>query len=132
MSQIYLTEEGSTPPIPATGRWKFYAKSNGLFALDDADVEYGPFPGVVTEAEIDFGTTSAAFEGTFTITDANITPSSMIVAVQSGKAATGKDQDENEMDSLILHALAGSGQFTLYALAKPGPVTGKFKINYIH
>lgn len=83
----------------------------------------------VTETEIDFGVVPV-HKKQFTITDAGISATSKIIAVQSGKAATGRDADENEMDALILNCNPGTGQFTLNAFALPGPVTGKYKVNY--
>lgn len=49
----------------------------------------------------------------------------------SAKAATGRAEDENEMDTLLLRAAPGNGQFTLYATAFPTLVSGKFRINYL-
>ncbi len=90
----------------------------------------GNIPGVsITEVEIDFGS-SPMWSKSFTIIDGNVSPSSKLVATQSGSAATGRDADENEMDALILNCKPGSGQFTMNAFAFPGPVSGKYKINY--
>lgn len=81
------------------------------------------------EVEIDFGSTPVD-EKEFAITDAKVNATTTIVATHSGKAAAGKDADENEMDALLLRALPGSGSFTLWATAVPGPVTGTFKVSY--
>jgi hypothetical protein len=84
----------------------------------------------VTETEIDFGTTPVP-EASFTITDAGISTSSLIIAMMSYEAPTGKEQDELEMDSLILRAVAGTGEFTLYVTSADGSyLADKFKINY--
>lgn len=80
--------------------------------------------------EIDFGL-SAVRDKTFTVTDADVTLASLIMANHSAAAATGKSQDENEMDSLILKAVSGTGQFTLYATANPTLVAGAFNITYL-
>jgi hypothetical protein len=85
--------------------------------------------GSVLSAEIDFGSIPT-YSKTFTVSSPGITTSHKIVVTQSAEAATGRSQDENEMDALILSAVAGTDQFTLYATAVPGPVTGKYKINY--
>ena len=82
------------------------------------------------EIEIDFGEHSLA-EKVFTIVDADVQTTSLVSAFQSAKAATGKEQDENEMDKLLLCAVAGDGSFTLYAQCFPNVVEGKFKINYL-
>jgi len=82
----------------------------------------------VSEAEIDFGTRPVCCK-TFTVTDAGVSAASKIIAVQSGKAATGRDADENEMDAIVFSCVPGSGTFTLYARSF-NPVTGLYKINY--
>ncbi len=84
----------------------------------------------IKETEIDFGTPAKKTKK-FTITDADVTALSQIIANQSGKAATGKSQDENEMDYIACRVAPGTGQFTLYTDAIPGPVIGKFLINYL-
>lgn len=84
----------------------------------------------VQEAEIDFGA-AAKRSKTFTVTDASVSPSSRIIAYQSGDAATGRDADENEMDALVLRCVPGTGEFTVYADSLTGPVSGLFKINYL-
>jgi len=85
----------------------------------------------VTEAELDFGASAVWFK-TFTISDAGITSTSKIVAVQSGAAATDREADENETDALILRCVPATGSMTVYADALRGPVSGKFKINYVY
>lgn len=84
----------------------------------------------VTEVEIDFGTAIAYFDKQFTITDAAVGTGSKILITQSGNAATGRQADENQMDTLICNALPAAGSFTLFCTAAPGPVTGKYKIFY--
>lgn len=84
---------------------------------------------VWTEAEIDFGSTPV-YGGEFTVIDANVTGSSNIAVVPSGNAPTGLTSDEWVYDLLTFAAKGGSGQFTLYAAAHPGPVSGKRKILY--
>jgi Protein of unknown function (DUF2793) len=86
--------------------------------------------GTAAEAEIDFGS-SGARSKKFTVAAAGVTAASRIIVTQSGKAATGRSSDENEMDALMLRAVPGAGAFTLYADALTGLVNGKFKINYM-
>lgn len=91
----------------------------------------GTFTAKAINVEIDFGATPT-YSAVLTITDANVTTTNGIIVNQSGTAATGKSQDENEMDALDLSAVCTvNGQFTLYVTAFPGPVYGKFKINYL-
>jgi hypothetical protein len=80
------------------------------------------------EAEINFST--SGYSGKFTVVDADVLPTHKIVVAESAAAPTGKAADEHEFDQLMLSAVAGTGQFTVYAQAVPGPVAGKFKINY--
>lgn len=83
----------------------------------------------VTEAEIDLGATP---DDSFVITviDAAIVATHNIIAVPSAEASSTNDEDEADMDSLLIAAVAGTGQFTLYVRAIPGPVSGRRKINY--
>lgn len=39
MSSILLTEQSAAPSTPATGKWKIYTKSGGLYIVDDAGAE---------------------------------------------------------------------------------------------
>ena len=82
----------------------------------------------VTEIEIDFGSLACRSKS-FTITDETVTSDSKIIAVQSAKAATGRSEDENEMDYIRFSCSPGTGQFTLYAFADT-VVSGKFIVNY--
>ena len=86
-------------------------------------------PGIA-EVEIDFGA-AAVREKRFIVTNAAVTAATKIVATQSGKAATGRSADENEMDYLHLRAVPGAGTFTLHAACLTGRVSGKFKVSYL-
>ena len=102
-------EDGADGPVGSTGP----AGSNGT----------------QTQVEIDFGST-ATDQSTFTITDALVSGTSKIMAVQAFVAATSKEQDENEFDVLQCQTVAGTGNFTLVVSSLYGPVSGTFKINY--
>lgn len=82
-----------------------------------------------TEAEVDFGSTPV-YDKTFTVTDASVSSSDKIAVVQSGSAATSRADGDALWDTIVYAATAGTGSFTLYALATPGPVVGKRKILY--
>lgn len=84
----------------------------------------------ITQIEIDFGVSPTRTK-TFSITDASVSSTSNLVITQSGKAATGRQADENEMDPILFSGTPGSGQFILIANALTGPVTGKYKVNYM-
>ena len=81
------------------------------------------------EVEIDFGT-KPQFSALFTITDADVSPTSNIVVNGSSEPATGRVGNDAEWDGLALSAIAGSGSFTLTAIAVPGPVVGARKVLY--
>lgn len=43
ISAARFVEQGSAPAVPSTGSVRIYAKSNGIYYIDDAGVEHGPF-----------------------------------------------------------------------------------------
>jgi len=81
------------------------------------------------QVEIDFGSTPV-YEETFTITDSEVTTSSIIIVQTAYVAPTGKSLDELEFDSFDFRCAAGTGNFTLYVRSLEGLVADKFKINY--
>lgn len=90
------------------------------------------FNKIEKETEIDFGATGA-WSKAFTVTDADVLGTSKIWALHSAKAATGRSQDENEMDVLVIRAApkdAQAGTVQLYVDSLTGPVSGKFWVTY--
>ena len=81
------------------------------------------------ESEIDFGS-SPSYEASSTVTNSLVTSSSIIVIGQSGNAATGGKVDDPLWDTIAYSAEPGTGQFTVRAVAIPGPVKGKRKFAY--
>lgn len=86
--------------------------------------------GVMISAELDFGD-SPSWGGVFEISIAGVTPDKKVICFQSGNAATGKEQDENELDALLLRGFAGVDLVTVYADVIPGPAMGPFKIELV-
>lgn len=82
-----------------------------------------------TETEIDFGTLPV-YTARFTVTDATAVPTSKIIIGESGKVATSRVDGDAEWDSIAVSASPGTGSFTVYAVANPGPVVGKRKVHY--
>lgn len=84
------------------------------------------------QVEIDFGAVAVS-EKVFTITDPLSVAGVRGQAWQSFDAATGKQADENEMDSIRLIAgQCAAGSFQLYANVVQGFfVQGVYKINYL-
>ncbi|MEP6983951.1 MAG: hypothetical protein ABI970_00015 [Chloroflexota bacterium] len=118
------------PTTPAPDFIRIYPGSDGrLYAKNWDGQEFALTTLPQKQTEIDFGILGTRSK-TFTITDADIAESSILMAVQSGNAATDRAQDENEMDALILRCAAAEGEFTLFADSLFGPVSGKYKINY--
>ncbi|MFZ4754335.1 MAG: hypothetical protein ACOYLG_13410 [Chitinophagaceae bacterium] len=76
---------------------------------------------VVTTIEVDFGRTPLS-RGTFTVTDAEVTSTTKIMIWQAMTPLTGKGSmaDENEMDTLLLKATAGAGNFKVNWEANEG------------
>ena len=99
-------------------------------ALEDLDLAITAAGGYTAkEVEVDFGTIPTNYK-TFTITDAMINTGSLLFPTQSGKAPTGRHEDENEMDPIIFSAAPKTGNFILRATTIDGPVVGKYKVNY--
>jgi len=90
----------------------------------------GGGPATITEVEVDVGTLPV-YETSVSVTDATVSGTSKVLIVQSGAAATGRQADENEMDGLDVSATPAAGSFTARICAKPGPITGKFKLLYM-
>jgi hypothetical protein len=83
------------------------------------------------QVEIDFGL-AAVRDKTFTVVDADVVATSLVMAQQSAKAATGKSQDENERESILFKCVAQTGQFTMYAqVLNNSAVNGKFIVTYL-
>lgn len=116
-----------------------FVEGTGWRVLNDSGVLVGEAgtPGsdgsdgalTVSQAEIDFGATPVD-RAAFTVTDAAINSAHKIIVTLDAVATSDADEDENEADSIILSATAGTGEFRVYARAYPGPVHGKRKINY--
>jgi len=100
----------------------------GTDGLEEVVVSTGS--ATVKEVEIDLGA-SAIKDKKFTITDAEVSTDSLILIGHSAKAATGRQQDENEMDALFCRAAPGTGEFTLYVTVLTGRASGKYRINYL-
>lgn len=83
----------------------------------------------MTEIEIDFGTTPQ-WGKTFTVVDGTVSGASMIACWPSGNVATSRVGNDYEWDMVMYTALAGTGEFTLTAMAFPGPIVGKRKVYY--
>ena len=104
-------------------------------SLADPPLEFAPASGgggsgTIVEVEVDFGS-SPVYSAAVTVTDADVTLDSIIAVWQSGNAATGRTADDSEFDALVLSATPGEGQFTLRAVAIPGPIVGPRNILYM-
>jgi hypothetical protein len=106
-----------------SGVWFFSVDGSTVTALATG----GGTP--MREVEIDFGSIATG-EKTFQVTDAGVSPSSIILASQSGKAATGRQADEAEMDQFIVCGTALAGVVTLYAKSLTGPLSGLYRVAY--
>lgn len=118
--------QGRIQIINCTGAGVACSKSG---ATGTINVTGGAGTFTLTEIEIDFGS-SGEFVYTATVVDAAVSAISKIIFLQSGIAATGRQADENEMDSITCNATPGSGSFVIYCQCQRSPTHGKFKINY--
>lgn len=83
----------------------------------------------ITEVEVDFGSTPV-YSASIVVTAAACTALDNVIVTPSASPATGRGTDDGLWDGLILSAVAGTGQFTLHAMAVPGPIIGKRNILY--
>lgn len=83
-----------------------------------------------TEIELDFGTVHTRTK-TFTITDASVSSTTLILMTVSGNAPTGRSADEVTMEGFTLSCIPTTGSFDVTVSSLLGPVTGKYKFNYI-
>lgn len=86
----------------------------------------------IKQTEIDFGTGQYIYENAFTITDPTVTTASKILATKSFESPSdGRSSDEMMVEQLELGVKPSAGTFSLHVNSILGPVTGKFKINYV-
>lgn len=84
---LLFTEQGSAPATPATGKWKPFFKSDGLYHVDDAGAVVGP---VVSAASPTFtGLPTGPQWKSTGVTGANTTPLTISGANASGAPASG-------------------------------------------
>lgn len=81
------------------------------------------------EIEVNFGT-MPVWDATFTITDATVISSSRVIAWISGNPNSAGSLGEALWDVIGFSCVAGTGSFTLFASALPGPVSGLRKVYY--
>ena len=103
------------------GTWFFSTNGSTVTSLSTG----GGTP--IREVEVDFGN---SIEKTFEVSDAGVSPSSIILASQSGNAATGRQSDENELDQFIVCATARAGSLSLYVRSLTGPLSGLYRVSY--
>lgn len=113
-------QSGVVPP--SGGGTTNFLRADGAWTAPTASV-------AATEVQLNFGATPVDSKQ-FTVTDASVSPTSKILIAQSGTAAAGQDADNAEMDPIAVSAIAGTGQFTVYAHALKGRVVGKYMFNY--
>jgi hypothetical protein len=95
-------------------------------------MSYFPIAPAYTQSklvEIDFGALGV-MDGTFAISDPNVTASSKMTGAIAYVAPTGKDLDELEFDNFDIMFTPGAGTFNMVVRALDGLVAGTFKIYY--
>ena len=86
--------------------------------------------GTATLAFTTAPTDKPVWSKTFTVVDARVTPTSLVVVAQSGATAAGRVGDDLAWDQILLGAVPGNGFFTVTALVHPGPIVGSRVIIY--
>lgn len=97
--------EGSAPTTPDTGEWVVYAKTTGLFVMDDAGTEYGPF-----------GDAASAVAHITDTTDAH--PASAVSVLDTATNFTGTDVEAvlaELQDNIDAVSGGGAGGRQVYA-----------------
>lgn len=82
------------------------------------------------EVELDFGTVATRAQS-FTISDALVSATSLIIMTTSGNAPTGRSADETQMESFTVSCLPSLGSFNATINSLQGAVVGKYKFNYL-
>ena len=85
----------------------------------------------IKQTEVNWGDANFQTEKTFTITDADVSTTSQILASIANEAVSGKDADENEVDSFVLIAKPAAGTFDLFIKSLEGSVYGGYLVNYL-
>lgn len=132
LGTVGLPEVASLPAAGTKGRLFTLTTNNHVYHDNGTtwdDLNATGAGSVWTEYEIDFGTLPR-FDALFTITDAAVSSTSKIIISETGKPATGRVAGDSQWDYISLAALPVAGSFTVYAMAIPGPVVGKRKIQY--
>lgn len=80
------------------------------------------------ETGLDFGS-KPVWDASFTVSEPSVSPTSKILVFPSANPALGRHSDDWQWDGLTLSAVAGTGEFTVYANAS-GPIEGVRKIYY--
>ena len=83
----------------------------------------------VIETEIDFGSLPTDTV-TVTVTDASITPASIVTVTPSGNTATGRVGNDYTWETITFSAIAQAGSFLLSAVCGNGTLVGKRKVFY--
>jgi len=130
--KIKSTDNGSTLVIPEGTAIKGDTGEQGIQGEQGEQGERGiAGSGTFKQVEVDFGSNSVN-DKTFSITDADITINSKLMAFKAIKSpSSGRHIDEIIVENIELMPYPKSGGFDLYAYSKCGLVSGKFIINYI-
>ena len=102
---------------------------NGNSLLGSGNLTISGGGSSVTETEIDFGSVPTE-TCLVSISDASITPSSLVIVSPSGNAATGRVGNDYSWENITFSAVAQTGSFQLYAVCGNGSLVGKRKVFY--
>lgn len=86
----------------------------------------------IKETEVDFGSAVNQIDKSFTITDADVAPTSQILANIAYKSPSGgRHIDEIAAEEFDILCAPGTGDFNMLLRSRSGSVSGKFLVNYL-
>lgn len=121
INSVQMVEQSSTPSTPASGYWQLYTKSDGLYAVNDAGVVFGPMliHDIVTNSS---GATAVAGEVGYldeygdyqtTIVQGNATVSWCVVVEGGSNGATIKVQTRGRATVKYTGSAPSDGDFLI-------------------
>lgn len=120
---INFTERGSAPATPAASDWRLYFKAGGLYAVDDAGTEIGPFQtsaGALTQAYAGYNTAGGSWE---TMTTKRVLAKKITIATDClitsigaylRNNSSGADDQVESLNTALYTDNAGTPQYLIH------------------
>lgn len=122
ITSLLFSEQASAPTTPATGKWRLYLKSDGLYVVDDAGTETGPFAASAGSAVFTLPLTPRAtwpITATTTMFNAaTLAPSDMTVkAFRAHTFVNGTNDGSNYWTITLVKITAANAKTTIGTIA---------------